>query len=181
MHLFWCHDSPMSASTPVSLTKSSTSSTARRRLVLRVLCCLTVAGVCGALLAWEPWVDRSPFTARTYGVLGEAMFVHNDDGTCSANDSGPQQLLGEDGQPLAEGNPEAGEILPTGDLAGRCLISTEYRHVPAGEDSYFETSKEKLYAEDGKRLDPVELSESDLRKGQEETRKYWLHFKTPSS
>ncbi len=97
---------------------------------------LGVAG--GVLFTWEPWVDRSPFAARTYVVAGRALFTDQGDGVCRPKESaGRRKLLGEDRQVLATGWASKGEILSFayGDAAGMCLYYTEYRDVLGGEDA----------------------------------------------
>lgn len=73
-----------------------------------------------------------------------------------------------------------GEILSSryGDAAGKCLYYTEYRDVPAGEDTYYEVGEEKFYTSDGDRYES-KLTESDLRSHFEEVKKSYLHFKAP--
>ncbi|MFF9057433.1 hypothetical protein ACF09K_01830 [Streptomyces sp. NPDC014882] len=130
-----------------------------------------------ALLVWEPWVDRTPFTARNYGVLGGAMFVDDGDGSCHAEGAAARdKLLGEDKRVLATGSSWGGEILSSeyGDLAGRCLAYTEFSDVPAGEDAYFIVSGERLYTADGKELGPAETTEALLRQSMAEAEQEWL-------
>jgi hypothetical protein len=175
----------MSSLTPISLEKASEADVAVRRkrritLIAGTSLALAVAGA--VLFTWEPWVDRSPFVARTYVVAGSALFTNEGDGVCRPKESaGKRKLLGEDKRVLATGWGSQGEILSSryGDLAGLCLYYTEYRDVPAGEDAYYEVGEEKFYTEDGDRSVP-ELTESSLRRDFDEVKKSYLHFKEPT-
>ena len=179
------HDSLIPNEQPISLTKAPKSGSvfrSKRRVItgLTALAFLAVAGT--ALFVWEPWVDRTPFTARDYGVLGAAMFVDNGDGSCHAKGAAVREkLLGEDKRVLATGSFQGGEILSSeyGDLAGRCLAYTEFTGVPAGEDTYFLVPGERLYAADGKELGPAETTEASLRQSMSEAKEQWLDFKEP--
>ncbi|MFD7700559.1 hypothetical protein [Streptomyces caelestis] len=169
----------------VSLTKASASGStprSKRRAAIGLAAFASVAVVGMALFAWEPWVDRTPFTARDYGVLGTAMFVDDGDGSCHAKVAAAREkLLGEDKRVLATGSSQDGEILSSeyGDLAGNCFVHTEFTGIPAGEDAYFVVSGEQLYTTDGKELGPVETTEASLRQSMAEAKEQWLNFKEP--
>ncbi|MFF0686009.1 hypothetical protein ACFYUG_07910 [Streptomyces albogriseolus] len=169
----------------VSLTKASASGStprSRRRAALGLASLASAAVVGAALFVWEPWVDRTPFTARDYGVLGAALFVDDGDGSCHAKvEAAREKLLGEDRRVLATGSSQGGEILSSeyGDLAGNCLVYTEFTGVPAGEDAYFVVSGERLYTADGKELGPAETTEASLRQSLSEAKERWLNFKDP--
>ncbi|MEW1869227.1 hypothetical protein AB0420_13990 [Streptomyces caelestis] len=175
----------MSNEHPISLTKSSESGSTprpKRRITigLAATASMVVAGT--ALFISEPWVDRTPFTARDYGVLGTAMFVDEGDGSCHAKvEAARERLLGEDKRVLATGSSQGGEILSSeyGDLAGNCFVYTEFTGVPAGEDAYFVVSGERLYTADGEELGPAETTEASLRQSLSEAKERWLNFKDP--
>ncbi|CAL9554463.1 hypothetical protein SUDANB176_04516 [Streptomyces sp. enrichment culture] len=175
----------MSNKRPISLAKVSESGStlrSKRHVItgLAAFAAMVVAGT--ALFAWEPWVDRTPFTARDYGVLGTARFVDDGDGSCHAKVAAAREkLLGEDKRVLATGSSQGGEILSSeyGDLAGNCFVYTEFTGVPAGEDAYFVVSGERLYTTDGKELGPVETTEASLRQSMSEAKERWLNFKEP--
>ncbi|AZM76032.1 hypothetical protein D1J63_14425 [Streptomyces sp. KPB2] len=155
----------------------------KRRIAVGVasLASLAIAGT--ALFIWEPWVDRSPFTARSYSPLGADMFVDTGDGSCRAEGvAAREKLLGEDKRVLATGSSQGGEILSSeyGDLAGHCFAYTEFTGVPAGEDAYFVVSGERLYTADGEELGPVETAEASLRESMSEAKKHWENFQEPA-
>jgi hypothetical protein len=170
----------------VSLTKASDSGStprSKRRAALGLATFASAAVVGAALFVWEPWVDRTPFTARDYGVLGAALFVDDGDGSCHAKAAAAREkLLGEDRGVLATGSSQGGEILSSeyGDLAGNCFVYTEFTGVPAGEDAYFVVSGEGLYTADGEELGPAETTEASLRQSLSEAKERWLNFKEPA-
>ncbi|PWE08994.1 hypothetical protein DD630_20765 [Streptomyces sp. BSE7F] len=115
-------------------------------------------------------------------MLGAAFFVDDGDGSCHAKvEAAREKLLGEDRRVLATGSSQGGEVLSSeyGDLAGNCLVYTEFTGVPAGEDAYFVVSGERLYTADGKELGPAETTEASLRQSLSEAKERWLHFKDP--
>ncbi|MER5402824.1 hypothetical protein [Streptomyces sp. NPDC002599] len=170
--------------TPISLEKASgaDATVQRKRRITLIAAAGLVLAVAGAVLfTWEPWVDRSPFVARTYVVAGAALFTDEGDGVCRPKESASKRkLLGEDKRVLATGWGSQGEILSSryGDARGKCLYYTEYRGVPAGEDTYYEVGEEKFYTSDGDRFES-KLTESDLRSHFEAVKKSYLHFKAP--
>ncbi|MFH9041389.1 hypothetical protein ACH4FA_18875 [Streptomyces sp. NPDC017966] len=169
----------------VSLTKTSDSSStprSKRRAAIGLAAFASVAVVGAALFVWEPWVDRTPFTARSYSALGAARFVDDGDGSCHVEgEAAREKLLGEDKRVLATGSSQGGEILSSeyGDLAGHCFFYTEFTGVPAGEDAYFVVSGERVYTADGNELGPVETTEASLRQSMAEAKEQWLNFKEP--
>ncbi|MER6441719.1 hypothetical protein ABT275_36015 [Streptomyces sp. NPDC001185] len=175
----------MSQLTPISLEKAPGANATvhrRRRITLITAGGLVIASAGAVLFAWEPWVDRTPFVARTYVVAGAALFTDEGDGVCRPKESaGKRKLLGEDRRVLATGWGSQGEILSSryGDAAGKCLYYTEYRDVPAGEDAYYEAGEEKFYTRDGERYE-TKLAEADLRRRFEEVKKSYPHFKAPA-
>ncbi|MFB9573506.1 hypothetical protein [Streptomyces yanii] len=176
----------MSDQTPISLSKDleSPAQLRRRQLLLVAIPCLVSAVIGGVLFAWEPWVDRSPFVARTFALSGSALFNDEGDGTCHPKEGAEKRkLLGEDKQVLATGSASEGIVLSAlyGDAASMCLYYTEYRKVPAGEDVYYETQEQKFYTEDGKLSPSSELTESSLRRSFTEVTKEYVHFKEPDN
>lgn len=170
----------MSTERRVSLTKAAEPVPAlpiKRRLVVALMACLATAVLTGAAIVWEPWVDRSPFTARSYGAVASARFTNSGDGTCVPEDAGKTaQLLGEDRQRLAESRFQVtGEVLTSGAAAGSCLFYVEFENVPRGEDAYYVKGGTKNYTEDGKVFDPA-LSEEDLDHSLAEIRKQFTNL-----
>ncbi|MFD0211415.1 hypothetical protein ACFVH9_20445 [Streptomyces hirsutus] len=176
----------MSNESLISLAKAPKSDSAprpKRHVAISLTALASLAAVGAALFIWEPWVDRTPFTARGYSVIGTAMSVDKGDGTCYEKGAATREkLLGEDKQVLATGSSKGGEILPSeyGDVAGRCLAYTEFTDVPAGEDAYFLVSGERMYTTDGKVMGPAETTESELRRSALEAKRYWLNFEAPA-
>jgi len=170
---------------PTSLTKGPKSVPVlrpKRRVTIGLAALASLAAVGTTLLVWEPWVDRTPFTARSYSTSGTARFVDDGDGSCHVKGAAAREkLLGEDKRVLATGSPQGGEILSSeyGDLAGHCFLYTEFTDVPAGEDAYFVVPGERFYTVDGKELGPVETTETSLRQSMSEAKKQWLNFKEP--
>ncbi|MEV6078707.1 hypothetical protein ACIQ9M_15435 [Streptomyces californicus] len=149
-------------------------------MVIGLTALVAVGGVGATLAVREPWVDRTPFTARSYSVLGAALFVDEGNGTCHAKSAASRKkLLGEDKQVLATGHGQGGEILSSeyGYAAGDCLAYTAFTGVPAGEDAYFLSSDDRMYTADGKGVGPTEESEIDLRQSLSEAKEGWLDFR----
>ncbi|MGW3473810.1 hypothetical protein ACWDMR_00030 [Streptomyces althioticus] len=173
----------MSDESPVSLSKTAEPEPApptKRRLAVAVAACLAAAVLVAVALVWEPWVDKSPFTARSFSAGGKALFTDNGDGTCVPDDAGKKaRLLGEDRQLLAEGRfSPHGEILISGPAAGSCLYHVEFKNVPGGQDAYYVERDTKFYTEDGKVSDPA-LSEEDLRSTPDEAKEQYSTMKAP--
>lgn len=101
---------------------------------------VVVAGV--SLWVWQPWVDRSPFTA----LVSSASPV-KDAGAKRAGAVCTPNLAGESvdiydasgKRKLASGTePAVGEVLPDsyGDFAGMCFVVTRVEGLPGGEGAY---------------------------------------------
>ncbi|QHY98941.1 hypothetical protein SSPS47_27955 [Streptomyces sp. S4.7] len=149
-------------------------------MVIGLTALVAVGGVGAILAVREPWVDRTPFTARSYSVLGAALVRGRGQRNLSCEKCGvTEKLLGEDKQVLATGHGQGGEILSSeyGDAAGDCLAYTAFTGVPAGEDAYFLSSDDRLYRADGKGVGPTEESEIDLRQSLSEAKEGWLDFR----
>ncbi|MDJ0383226.1 hypothetical protein [Streptomyces sp. G-G2] len=103
---------------------------------------VAVLMVGGGLWLWQPWVDRTPFTAYT-AALQEAEYTvpGSSPGTCvrmaaSQEDRG---IYDQDGKRLAAGrDPKEGEVLGPefGDFAGDCLFISRIANVPGGKGTY---------------------------------------------
>lgn len=59
----------------------------KRRITLIAAGGLLLAIAGAVLFTWEPWVDRTPFVARTYVAAGTAHFTDEGDGVCRPKES----------------------------------------------------------------------------------------------
>lgn len=174
----------MSAETPTSLAKASepTQLPIRKRRSIAALAALFVFAVLGGVLyAWEPWVDRSPFTARAYQLASTALFTASGDGKCDPNDAGAKvELLGEDRRLLAESVfPAQGEVRTggTGVASGLCFFYIEFHGVPGGEDSYYMRGGTKFFQADGTSTESLRMDQRSLSQSPEAAKKMYLNLK----
>ncbi|MBL1081130.1 hypothetical protein JK359_03925 [Streptomyces actinomycinicus] len=137
-----------------------------RRAVIVGACVVTLGIVVGV---WQPWVDRTPFTAYEVGVVpGENADDGPTPGSCVPR-MGPQKIViyDEDGTKLAQAvEPRQGKWL-SGDFkqfAGDCMIVTAVRDVPGGKGTYL-----RQWA--GRSRDP--FPEQDLRRSRQERIDAW--------
>ncbi|MGI5196311.1 hypothetical protein ACQEVY_22120 [Streptomyces sp. CA-288835] len=172
--------------TSISLVKASDSprsSRFGRRAVVAGTAAGTVLLIALTLFIWEPWVDRSPFTARVHSAMASARFEDLGGGSCYPKNAGKKvELFGEDKQRLAVSQePSRGEILTSeyGDVAGYCFAYVEFKNVPGGEDTYYLKSEDKLYSADGKSVGLQEVAEESLRQSPTEAKDGWIKFHAP--
>ncbi|SHN07354.1 hypothetical protein [Streptomyces yunnanensis] len=90
---------------------------------------------------WQPWVDRSPFTAYEVSVApGEHASPGSKPGSCVPHASEEEiALFDGGGQKIAQARQSReGELLSSefGEFAGECLVVTRIDNVPGGEDTY---------------------------------------------
>ncbi|PCG85453.1 hypothetical protein CIB93_13945 [Streptomyces sp. WZ.A104] len=103
---------------------------------------VALAAVGAALWAWEPWKDRTPFTAYRVGVqVEEHTKPGSQPGTCERTAASGEEtvIYSKDGTRLAAGRaPVEGERLGPefGDFAGACLFVTRIDGIPGGEGTY---------------------------------------------
>ncbi|MFD8978697.1 hypothetical protein [Streptomyces sp. NPDC059564] len=124
----------------VSLEKAPADPRLKRtRFVVGALAALAVGG---GLWLWQPWVDRTPFTAYTVS-LQEAQYTvrGSSPGTCVRTAASEEErvIYDEDGKRLAAGrDPKEGEVLGPefGDFAGDCLFISHIDNVPGGRGTY---------------------------------------------
>ncbi|MEU9593879.1 hypothetical protein AB0D84_29770 [Streptomyces sp. NPDC048193] len=168
----------MSVENPLSLAKhlEPTADFNRKSRTVAILATLfSVAALAATLYAWEPWVDRSPFTARDYNAVGSALFTVAEGGTCVPNDAGKKvELLGEDKRVLAVTTfPAQGEILAEeyGESAGTCFFYVEFPEVPGGEDGYYIRGGTEFFLPDGTPASLIPQSQDDLSKSPESAQK----------
>jgi hypothetical protein len=139
--------------------------------------CVLAVGVGATLWTWQPWVDRSPFTAYDVSVApGEYAQPGSTPGSCVPHASEEEIILfDENGKKLAQARqPREGELLSEefGDFAGDCMITTRIDSVPGGEGTYVHQwgggTKTKM-------------SEDDLRRSAEEQRERFKTLKKTES
>ncbi|MCY0922583.1 MULTISPECIES: hypothetical protein [unclassified Streptomyces] len=94
------------------------------------------------IAAWQPWLDRDPFTAYQVG-LQEAQYTvpGSSPGTCVRMAASEEErvIYDEDGERLAAGrDPREGEVLGPefGEFAGDCLFTSPIDNVPGGKGTY---------------------------------------------
>ncbi|WP_097911786.1 hypothetical protein [Streptomyces sp. b84] len=102
----------------------------------------TVLAVGIGMALWQPWLDRSPFTAYRVG-LQEAQYTvpGSSPGTCVRTAASEEErvIYAEDGERLAAGrDPREGEVLGPefGEFAGDCLFISHIDNVPGGKGTY---------------------------------------------
>ncbi|UQA93762.1 hypothetical protein [Streptomyces halobius] len=125
----------------VSLAKGSEPLKKRRAAKWGATAAVVVAaGV--SLWAWEPWVDRSPFTALVAGASPVTdPGSKTESGECTPNLAGEAVVIYDASgkSKLASGiEPSTGEVLPSsyGDVAGWCFYVTRIDGLPGGEGTY---------------------------------------------
>ncbi|MFH8635486.1 hypothetical protein [Streptomyces goshikiensis] len=94
------------------------------------------------LAAWQPWLDRDPFTMYEVGIQ-EAQYTvpGSSPGTCVRTEASEEErvIYDEDGERLASGrDPKEGEVLGPefGEFAGDCLFISHIDNVPGGKGTY---------------------------------------------
>ncbi|MEU9775271.1 hypothetical protein [Streptomyces sp. NPDC047968] len=122
---------------------------------------VVLAAVGAALWAWQPWKDRTPFTAVRVSVApGQYTEPGSTANSCVPHAAGNSVVIyDEDGQhELASARePREGVVLTAeyGDFAGDCAVTTRIPDVPGGHDAYMVQwgggSKIKVPAEDLRR------------------------------
>ncbi|MFE3182809.1 hypothetical protein ACFXKR_18340 [Streptomyces violascens] len=123
---------------------------------------MVVAGT--GLWLWQPWVDRTPFTAYLASPApGEYAKPGSTPGSCVPHASDEEiTVFDGDGKKLARSRqPHEGTVLSSefGDFAGDCLVVTRLDHVRGGEGTYF------VQWGGGNK---VKISEKDLRRPADE-------------
>ncbi|GAA3838676.1 hypothetical protein GCM10022403_083900 [Streptomyces coacervatus] len=125
----------------VSRAKGSEQLKKRRAAIGGVTAAVVVAaGV--SLWAWEPWVDRSPFTALVAGASPVTdLGSKGESGECTPNLAGGAVVVYDASgkSKLASGvESSTGEVLPSsyGDFAGWCFYVTRIEGLPGGEGTY---------------------------------------------
>ncbi|WP_254387874.1 hypothetical protein [Streptomyces sp. TBY4] len=119
---------------------------------------VVVLVVGGGLWLWQPWLDRTPFTAYTaalqeadYAVPGSAP------GSCVRTAAAEEErvIFDENGKRLAAGrDPREGRVLGPefGEFAGDCLFVSRVDNVPGGKGTYVTQwgggTKQKVSEED---------------------------------
>jgi hypothetical protein len=149
----------------VSLLKEQ-SKTKKRTVMWPAVSCAVVASAGVSLWAWQPWVDRAPFTAYDVSISpDDSAQPGSTPGSCVPHAAEQDIVLfNEDGKKLAqarqsrEGEPLTAEF---GDFAGDCLVTTSIGNVPGGEGTY-------VYQWGGGTK--TKLSEDDLRRPPQEQR-----------
>ncbi|MFZ3493039.1 hypothetical protein ACODT5_07375 [Streptomyces sp. 5.8] len=143
---------------------------------------VVVLVVGGALWLWQPWVDRTPFTAYT-AALQEAEYTvpgsSPDSCVRTAASEEERVIFDEDGKQLAAGrDPREGQVLGPefGEFAGDCLFISRIDNVPGGKGTYVTQwgggTKQKVSEED--------MRESAQAQTERFKTKQKSDFKTPS-
>lgn len=119
---------------------------------------MVVAGA--ALWLWQPWVDRTPFTAYlAFPAPGEYAKPGSTPRSCVPHAPDEETIVFDgDGEKLAwSRQPHEKTVLSSefGDFAGDCLVVTRLDHVRGGDRTYFVQwgggSKVKISEEDLRR------------------------------
>ncbi|MGD3109446.1 hypothetical protein [Streptomyces sp. YGL11-2] len=99
------------------------------------------AGFFATLWAWQPWVDRSPFTAYEVSVApGKYASPGSKPGSCVPHASEEESALFDGGgKKIAQTRQSReGELLSSefGEFAGDCMVVMRIDNVPGGEGTY---------------------------------------------
>lgn len=136
-------DLPRSALIPptVSLVKGADRSK-RRHAAIWVVAAAALVTAGTSLWVWEPWVDRSPFTALVAGVTPMKDAESATDGSeCTPNLAGETMVVYDASgkRKLASAvEPSVGQVLPSlhSVTAKWCFSATRIEGVPGGEGTY---------------------------------------------
>lgn len=103
---------------------------------------VAVLVVGGGLWLWQPWVDRTPFTAYTAALqVAEYTVPGSSPGSCvrTAGSEEERVIFDEDGNRLAAGrDPKEGQVLGPefGEFVGDCMFISRIDNVPGGKRTY---------------------------------------------
>ncbi|MFH9138681.1 hypothetical protein [Streptomyces sp. NPDC017524] len=124
----------------ISLDKEPQGRLAAHRTAMLAGAATVAVGI--GMAVWQPWLDRSPFTAYQVG-LQEARYTvpGSSPGTCVRTAASEEErvIYDEDGERLAAGrDPREGEVLGPefGEFAGDCLFISRIANVPGGKGTY---------------------------------------------
>ncbi|MFF4408502.1 hypothetical protein ACFY1P_29660 [Streptomyces sp. NPDC001407] len=152
----------------------------RRPVVLWGAAAAACAAGASAVLLWEPWVDRTPFTATIVSASADAYIRNGGHGRageqCTPNAPGETVVIFDKSgkRKLAEATTSrTGQRLPDayGDFAGYCYEVTLVKNVPGGEGTY------KIQTGGGT---ISSMSEDDLRLSADEQRQGFKKTRIPA-